>query len=309
MIALFLTLRSVVAVRQKIRHIRTGIKPLPPGIALPNVSREDAEKGFIGLAKFLLNFGFFRFGLELTCFMIAIAIGCRSDSMSVFLAINLAIFTLCSRETTRKVWPYFLTIMCIMLPLEYFVCIGLPPGLCWTYKWSSLPLELKKWLFLPVDSPNTLDSSRLFYDFFVIVFSSCQSHVFSIESGPGRYTHPAGSNCEQDDTQNSSIMIEDFFTSGKSRYDHLRAAFFTSFCWLTLAVVFWAAMAPNNLFGVGYIIGCFVFLWSGSEFYLRPYKSIIFSWKILILYNISVILAKIILEVICFTFQYLFLFC
>ncbi|XP_074605434.1 piezo type mechanosensitive ion channel component isoform X7 [Brevipalpus obovatus] len=302
LVALFLTLRSVVVVRQKIHYIRAGIKPLPPGIALPNVSRGDAEKGFIGLAKFVLNFGFFRFGLELTCFMIAIAIGYRSDSMSVFLAINLAIFTLCSRETVRKVWPYFLAIMSIMLPLEYLMCVGLPPGLCWTYKWSSLPIDLQRWLFLPTGFPNSLDSSRLFYDFFVIIFSSCQSHVFSIENGSERYTHPAGSNCEQDDTQNSSVMIEDFFTSGKNRYDHLRAAFFTSFCWLTLAVVFWAAMAPNNLFGVGYIIGCFVFLWSGSEFYLRPYKSIIFSWKILIFYNISVIISKIILEIGCVYF-------
>lgn len=294
-VTLALTLQQVIYVRQKIHSIVEEIPQLPAGITLPDITRADAEKDFTGLLKYLLNFGFYKFGIEITCFMMVVSIGSRSDFMSIYLAIYLLVFTLCSRKTVSRIWAYFLISIAILMPLQYLLCLGFPPILCWKYYWENVNQALLDWLFLPYHFENAVrrpEASRIYCDFFVLLLASRQLFVFKTESHSKDY--PGGSNSDQPD---NSVVIEDFFTSGKNRYDHSRAAFFTAFCWLTLAIVFWTAMIPDNLLGVGYIIGCFVFLWSGSEFYLRPIRSIIFAWNMLIFYTIAVIAMKISLEV------------
>lgn len=295
MVTLTLTIYQVICVRQRIHLIRNELPELPVGIILPNVTRADAEKNFTGLLKYLVNFGFYKFGIEITCFVMVIAIGSRTDFMSIVLAIYLLVFTLLSRESLSILWPYFLITIGILLPFQYLLCLGFPPFLCWRYSWERLNRSLLDWLFLPyhvVGVYHPPESHRILSDFLVLLFASLQSIVFRIEFNFPDY--PGGSNSGKPEKH---VIIGDFFTSGRSHFDQFRAAFFTAFCWLTLAIVFWAAMVPDNLLGVGYIMGCFVFLWSGSEFYLRPIRSIIIAWNMLIFYTISVIVMKIVLEV------------
>lgn len=67
--------------------------------------------------------------------------------------------------------------------------------------------------------------------------------------------------------------------------------------WFTLAVVFLAGANRTNIFSIGYLIGSFIFLWQGAEFYLHPIKQILKSWKLLIGYNVFVITMKAILQI------------
>ena len=50
--------------------------------------------------------------------------------------------------------------------------------------------------------------------------------------------------------------------------------FFTSY-WVTLAVMFLGGTNRVTLFAMGYVMGAFVFLWQGNEFYLRPLNVIL----------------------------------
>lgn len=43
--------------------------------------------------------------------------------------------------------------------------------------------------------------------------------------------------------------------------------------WVTLAIMFLTGTNRVNLFSLGYLIGSFVFLWQGTDLYLRPIKS------------------------------------
>ena len=150
----------------------------------------------------------------------------------------------------------------------------------------------------------------IFYDFVVLFLACRQWVVFNTESlmslpqaagGAG-----GGSNAETfyDNLTDQKLLkqqreeVPDFFNSGKSFLDHIKSYFFSCFYWVTLAVVFLTATGRTNLFGLGYILGCFFFLWNGSEFYLKPIRSIVKTWKFIIGYCALVIFLKTFLHVI-----------
>lgn len=57
-----------------------------------------------------------------------------------------------------------------------------------------------------------------------------------------------------------------------------------------------------NIFSIGYLLGSFIFLWQGADFYLRPIHTILCWWKYLVAYNIFVITMKIALYIPVFAF-------
>lgn len=57
--------------------------------------------------------------------------------------------------------------------------------------------------------------------------------------------------------------------------DILKRVVLQSFLWITLALVFLAGTNRVNIFSVGYLCGAFVFLWHGSDLYLRPISKIL----------------------------------
>lgn len=77
----------------------------------------------------------------------------------------------------------------------------------------------------------------------------------------------------------------------------LKKGFFSSFIWITLAIVFLAGTSRVNIFSIGYLIGAFMFLWVGTDLYLRPIPKILKSWDTLLAYNVFVILIKTSLQI------------
>lgn len=61
--------------------------------------------------------------------------------------------------------------------------------------------------------------------------------------------------------------------------------------WLTLAIMFLAGTNRVNLFSLGYLIGAFVFLWMGSDLYLRDIR-VIHKWYFNISFNLSIFVSK-----------------
>ena len=109
-----------------------------------------------------------------------------------------------------------------------------------------------------------------------------------------------GSNIEAHLEPNPSqrISVPDFFAFGDTILDSIKSMFFFCFFWITLAVVFLAGTTRVSLFALGYVLGCFLFLWNGNEFYLKPIDIIFRLWKTIIAYTSVVILIKAILQVI-----------
>ncbi|XP_076372668.1 piezo-type mechanosensitive ion channel component-like isoform X2 [Tachypleus tridentatus] len=298
-----LTIQAVVKIRQKVhRYHRNDTEP-PGGVIFQDINRSHADRGLVECVKFLFNYFFYKFGVEF-CFVTTVAcIGVRLDVYAVVSAAWLCSLFLLRRRNMARVWPFYVSYQCIILPIQYIMCIGIPPGSCIEYPWSissNFSEELREWLYLPnfIVPPN---SYKILVDFFQLLFACCQLHVFTIETGLYSEMHEGGSNREiwlEQDPSSLPNPVPDFVTYTKSYLDMVKVLVFFSFYWITLAVVFLSGTSRVSLFAMGYVIGCFLFLWNGNEFYLKPMKTLLRMWNGLLAYNVVVILLKAILQVV-----------
>lgn len=130
---------------------------------------------------------------------------------------------------------------------------------------------------------------------------SRQSLVFSIEQSnilAGR-EFVAGHNfsvCQDMDNPNFINPVKDYVSHIHCWLDVFKRGSMMSLMWITLSIMFLAGTKRTNLFSLGYLIGAFVLLWQGSDFYLRPVKTILKWWNMLIGYNVIVIFSKSLLQ-------------
>lgn len=123
----------------------------PPGILFPNAKPCDFDKSLTDCTKFLLNYGFYKFGLEVI-FLINLLLEFLLKLISVYLKISLAslgfaawlrmdllgallvvwLFVLISisRNARKRLWPFLVFYLAFMLPLQYLLAIGLPSNMC-----------------------------------------------------------------------------------------------------------------------------------------------------------------------------------
>lgn len=138
-------------------------------------------------------------------------------------------------------------------------------------------------------------TKKLIFDFILLLLVNRQKRVFSIENIPN---FPGGSNQSviKDIANLGKVEFvnptHDFLSHMRNYLDIFKHATLCGFYWVTLAVVFLAGTSIADFLALGYLIGAFLFLWEGSDFYLRPIKSIIGRWKILIAYNVANIVIK-----------------
>lgn len=97
--------------------------------------------------------------------------------------------------------------------------------------------------------------------------------------------------------ETTSHEVFDFFSFGTTAFDTFKSYFLVCFFWITLAVLFLAGTTRINLFGLGYVLGSFIFLWNGNEFFLKPVRSIFKSWTLIILYTCIVMFLKSLIQV------------
>ncbi|KOB65642.1 Protein PIEZO2, partial [Operophtera brumata] len=139
--------------------------------------------------------------------------------------------------------------------------------------------QVRTWLFLPYadDPPHAM---KLIFDYFLLLFASRQVRVFKIEQTQGE-NYAGGSNSEDigKDWETPTFVnpVPDFLGLVSSALDVLKRMVFLGMLWVTLAIMFMTGTNRVNLFSMGYLIGSFIFLWQGTDFYLRP-KHVILQW-------------------------------
>lgn len=89
----------------------------------------------------------------------------------------------------------------------------------------------------------------------------------------------------------------DYITFVNSWLDIFKCILFSGGYWFSLSIMFLAGTNRVSIFSIGYLVGSFIFLWQGTEFYLRPIYTIIRSWKHLVRWNLLVIVAKVVLQI------------
>lgn len=94
-----------------------------------NVSRDDADKSVPLLIKYLFNYGFYKFGIEITLVMLTIVISFRRDGVSIVYVIWLILLFSVRRGTKQFLWPIFQYFVTISTIAQYAIVLNLPPFL------------------------------------------------------------------------------------------------------------------------------------------------------------------------------------
>lgn len=123
------------------------------GLIFPEAQPSKWDASLIETFKFFLNYGYYKFGLEVVVhlsitflkllstslgsfmqvsltIMVLVAWG-RMDLLGSLLLVWLIIFCVFSRKVCRLLWPFFLAYVAVMFVLQYAIYVGLPPILCY----------------------------------------------------------------------------------------------------------------------------------------------------------------------------------
>lgn len=265
------SLHSGIILWQTIKRIKQNKPPRTPTVVFRNIRRADADRDIPHLIKYMINYGFYKFGIEICLIGYVSVISYRMDIIACCYAFWLFFLFNLQRDQARKVWSYATIFIIVVIPIQYISLIGLPPGLCWEYPWKNIP-ELEDFTIFAILPENTIafkaKAKLLLLDFVLLLLMCRQLVIFRIEA---RYDHslmayPGGTNKSvlQDIDQLGTVPFEnpthDFIDKIRNYLDIVKRFIFIIFFWATLAIVFLTGTSRVNLLSVGYIIGSFIFL-------------------------------------------------
>ncbi|CAF0761239.1 unnamed protein product, partial [Brachionus calyciflorus] len=318
-IFLILTFQKIVKLKQK--HYRFKEKKIQPfySILYEDITWVDMDKDFIQFFKYMTNFCFYRFGLEICFFVSTIVIITRMDAYAILYGIWLGLFLNMKRITISKIWTVYFLFLIVLLPIQYIGCLGLPPVFCYTYPWSqhnaqnpfNLYYRFRMWLFLP-DYSNPPPSNKLLADFFQVFFVWLQLHVFNLELNKNSkipvdvIERIGGKNNELVyETKNplNANPFHDFISKTRNYLDKFKYGIFMYSYWMVLAIVFLTGTSRISVLCMGYVILSFIFLWMGQSFLTRPLEKLLKFWNILVFYCFMVIFIKAILQIVLCIFS------
>ncbi|XP_046801251.1 piezo-type mechanosensitive ion channel component isoform X6 [Lucilia cuprina] len=291
------TLHAVIALRQYQMRRLKGIQNDPlPKVAFPGIGREDAEKKLEGMIKYLLNYGFYKFGYETCLVALVSTITYRQDIVAVAYSVWLILLLLFKRKKNAHIWGVLQVFILSSILVQYVLLVELPPSMCVEYVWVNTKYSeaLQRWAMLPGDLHYD-HTKKLIFDFVLLLLVNRQKRVFTLENIAD---YPGGSNKSviKDIANLGKVEFEnpthDFLSHIRNYLDIFKHAVLCGFYWVTLAVVFLAGTNISDFLAIGYLIGAFMFLWEGSDFYLRPIRSITTRWKWLLAYNVANIVIK-----------------
>lgn len=125
------TLHSVVTMRQyQMRSIFNDQNKAIPKVLFPRIKREDAEKNLKGMIKYLFNYGFYKFGMEITMITLVSTIAYRQDIFAVVYTFWLVFLMWLGRSRSARIWGVFQLFILVTIILQYVLLIGMPPELC-----------------------------------------------------------------------------------------------------------------------------------------------------------------------------------
>ncbi|XP_027622394.1 piezo-type mechanosensitive ion channel component 2 [Tupaia chinensis] len=299
-----MTLEVTVSRHQRFCRLQTQLAEPPTGAVTDTITRAHLDHGLKRALQYFVNYGFYKFGLEL-CFVAALnAIGQRMDLYALVHAICLIyLLNLRRRKAIAEAWPRYCGFLISIMVLQYFLCLGLPPAFCRDYPWrttsTGIHANFIKWLYLP-DFAKTPDANLLLFDFLLLLVASLQWQVF-VDENRASVRVLAGDNVEvgrqlrpEDLAQLSPVPN---FIFCRSYLDLAKVAVFRYHFWFVLCLVFLTGTTRISIWGAGYLVAFGYFMLHGHRLLLRPVKFILKPLDRLIAYSVLVVAVKTALSV------------
>ncbi|KAK2922149.1 piezo-type mechanosensitive ion channel component 1 isoform X2 [Channa argus] len=296
--------------RHQVHHYRQ-LQRSPPTIPalFTAATRDTLDQGLISCFKYLLNYAFYKFGLEICFLMTVNVIGQRMNFLVIIHGCWLvAILVRRRRAAIARIWPKYCLFLSIFMIYQYLLCVGIPPALCIDYPWRwKTPVlmnsALIKWIYLP-DFYTVPNSKNLIADFVLLMCASQQWKVFECEHTE-EWMVLAGENTDNPDPMEDRLFNPaPNFINCRSYLDMAKVLVFRHFFWFVLSVVFITGATRISVFGLGYLLACFFFLLFGTKLLVKPSRTRLTLWDCLIIYNVAVIISKNMLSILACVFVF-----
>ncbi|KAI3362908.1 hypothetical protein L3Q82_011502, partial [Scortum barcoo] len=303
LIVLMLLVFEATVYRHQAHHYRQRQRS-PPTIPVlfPDTTRDTLDQGLIPCFKYLLNYTFYKFGLEICFLMTVNVIGQRMNFLVIIHGCWLvAILVRRRRAAIARIWPRYCLFLSIFMIYQYLLCVGIPPALCIDYPWRwNTPVlmnsALIKWIYLP-DFYTVPNSKNLIADFLLLMCASQQWKVFECEHTE-EWMVLAGENTDDPEPMEGRLFNPaPNFINCRSYLDMAKVLVFRHLFWFVLSVVFITGATRISVFGLGYLLACFFFLLFGTQLLVKPSRTRLALWDCLIIYNVAVIISKNMLSV------------
>ncbi|XP_059215664.1 piezo-type mechanosensitive ion channel component 1 [Centropristis striata] len=310
LIVLMLLVFEATVYRHQAHHYRQ-IQRSPPTIPalFPDATRDTLDQGFLPCLKYLLNYTFYKFGLEICFLMMVNVIGQRMNFLVIIHGCWLvAILVRRRRAAIAKIWPRYCLFLCIFMIYQYVLCVGIPPALCIDYPWRwNTPVlinsALIKWIYLP-DFYTVPNSKNLIADFVLLMCVSHQWKVFECEHTE-EWMVQAGENTDDPEPMEGRLFNPaPNFINCRSYLDMAKVLVFRHLFWFVLSVVFITGATRISVFGLGYLLACFFFLLFGTRLLVKSSRTRLALWDCLIIYNVAVIISKNMLSILACVFVF-----
>lgn len=162
LIVLMLLVFEATVYRHQVHHYRQLLRS-PPTIQtlFPSAKRDTLDNGLVPCFKYLLNYAFYKFGLEVgeyhifslhfclsfnifnffkcpfflnkkICFLMMVnVIGQRMNFVVIIHGCwMVALLVRRRRGAIAKIWPKYCLFLSIFMIYQYLLCVGIPPALC-----------------------------------------------------------------------------------------------------------------------------------------------------------------------------------
>ncbi|XP_058500051.1 piezo-type mechanosensitive ion channel component 2 [Solea solea] len=280
-------------------RLHNDLKAPPFSIIFHGITRQHLDHGVLPCIKYLINFCFYKFGLEISLIVAVNVIGQRMDFYALLHSCALlAVISRRRRKAIGEVWPKYCYFTAGLMVLQYLLCIGIPPAFCVDYPWRTagqpLTSNVIKWFYMPdfAMRPNPL---FILYDHLLLLCSSLQWQVFE-EENRAAVRLLAGDNVEisrsLDPCSFNQFIPVNNFIHCRCYLDMVKVFVFSYSFWLVLCLIFITGTTRINIFCLGYLVACFYFMLFGGSVLMQPVRYILRLWDWLIGYTCFVIAMK-----------------
>ncbi|XP_040034623.2 piezo-type mechanosensitive ion channel component 1 [Gasterosteus aculeatus] len=310
LIVLMLLVFEATVYRHQSHHYRQ-LQRSPPTIPalFPAATRDTLDQGLISCFKYLLNYTFYKFGLEICFLMTVNVIGQRMNFLVIIHGCWLvAILVRRRRAAIATIWPRYCLFLSIFMMYQYLLCVGIPPALCIDYPWRwNTPVlinsALVKWIFLP-DFYTVPNSKNLIADFVLLMCASQQWKVFECEQTEDWMVLAGENTDDPEPMKGQPFNPAPNFINCRSYLDMAKVLVFRHLFWFVLSVVFITGATRISVFGLGYLLACFFFLLFGTRLLVKSSRTRLALWDCLIMYNVAVIVSKNMLSILACVFVF-----
>ncbi|XP_066141198.1 piezo-type mechanosensitive ion channel component-like [Euwallacea fornicatus] len=293
------TLDRIVNIRMQNYRDSRRLRGLHPTVIFPEITYGNSHDNLKSLLKFLANYGFYKLGCEITLLYAGVVIVLRMDAVAIILVLwLLAMFPL-KRERMRILWLPSILFLVVLIFVQYLFTLGWWPKFfdnSLTSYWNSkyFLLRLQQFCHL-MNMANPPMKDKIILDFILLLIMSRQWKAFKMERKLAGIDLLAGSNTNVHhliDDPTVQNPIPDFTTVKRNSLDYFNNVLFTSWFYLSLLATFLVGTMRPSIYSYGFILGALVFLWEGSNVFLRPPNTILLRWNLLLAYNILIMVAK-----------------